>query len=238
VRGKPDPALGRIVRRDDGTSTVALRRPLPPGRYAWQVERFRDEGEEVASEPRAFRLPGPPLTRLSVKATAKRGTTSGRPGHTTLTIRTTPYVRVTVTLRRGGRVNSLPFPAWSTDGVGRVRVDWTCKATGSPTYRWQVVARDEQGRVQRRSGRFSVVSRATCRAMKAAEDRARAQRIAAEQARLRADAARQAAEERARYQRFVNNCRALGGTPVAIERTYGTTTMCRAPYGGYLSVPS
>ena len=91
--------------------------------------------------------------------------------------------------------------------------------------------------MRRRSGRFASVSRARCNALLAAERRAREVRRAAERRRAAAEQRRLAADRRARTRRFIHNCNAAGGTPVRVERSWGSELMCRAPYGGFLYVP-
>jgi hypothetical protein len=245
---KFEPSYGRITRRSDGTSVARLGFPLAPGRYAWRVIRTRDANERTTSPLKAFIVSGPPLTHLSASAQAHPGHTSIEPGYTTLWIRTTPYVTVRLTLLGRGPAAHFVWH-WSGDGVGSKQIDWTCRPGSTSTYHYSVVAEDDHGRTRHLSGAFNVVSRARCASMQASERRARelaraaarrraeaaAARAAAEQ---RAEAARAAAEQRAAHERFVHNCLALGGTPVTIERSDGPETMCRAPYGGYLMVPS
>ncbi len=231
------PGLAKVVRGDDGMSRVALIRPLPPGQYTWSVVRTRDAGEQIASADTGLRVAGPRLTQLRVRTKAQRGTSSRRPGSTVLTIRTTPFTRVTLTLRRAGTSRVIPL-AWGAAAVGRQRVTWSCGAKGSNLYRYTVTARDEQGRTMRRSGRFRSVSISKCRSLKAQEARARQRRAAAEARRLAAAARRDAAAAQARRNRFIRNCGALGGTAVTLQTGAGTTIVCRGPYGGYIWVPS
>jgi hypothetical protein len=232
---KADPELGRIVARPDGTAAVELGFSLPPGRYTWQVVRTRDAGERVASAARPLRVVGPPLSRLQVSTAAHRGKSSANPGYTTLKIQTTPYVKVRLTLRRAGREQRMVW-RWGAGTTGSQRVEWSCKTRGKAEYRYTVEAEDVQGTIRRRSGRFASVSRARCNALVAAERRARAVRRAAEKRRA-AERRRIAADQRARTRRFISNCNAAGGTPVRVQRAWGSELMCRAPYGGFLYVP-
>jgi len=179
---------------------------------------------------------GPPLKQLKVSTTTHRGRTSANPGYTTLKIRTTPYVKVRLSLRRAGRERQMAWH-WGASAAGSARIDWSCKTSGPASYRYTVEARDEQGKVLRRSGSFRIVTRGRCNAMRAAERRARERRAAAERRREAAEQRRLAAEQRARTQRFIHNCYAAGGTPVRIERSYGRELWCRAPSGGFLYIP-
>jgi hypothetical protein len=183
-----------------------------------------------------LRVSGPPLTRLNVTSAAHRGRTSANPGYTTLKIRTAPYVKVRLTLRRSGREQRMVW-RWGAGGFGSQRITWSCKSRGTASYRYTVEAEDEAGTVRRRSGSFRIVSRARCNAMQAAERRARELRAAAERRRAAAEQRRIEAENRAETQRFINNCYVAGGTPVRNERSYGPEPWCRAPYGGFINIP-
>jgi hypothetical protein len=231
-----DPKLARIVRRGDGTSEVRMTSSLPPGRYGWQVIRARDAGEVATGPLQALRVIGPPLSQLGVKTRSRRGHSSAHPGYTTLSISTTPYAKVTLTLRRSNRVRVDHF-SWGSKALESQRIDWNCNLRGAASYSYIVEAHDEQGKRLRRTGRFRVVSRAWCRSQQAKERRARARQRAAERQAALADARREAAAERARYARFLHNCEAAGGTPVKVFRSVGAQIMCRAPLGGFLIVP-
>jgi hypothetical protein len=231
-----DPSLGRIERRPDGTSVVALDQPLPPGRYTWTVLRSRDSGEHVVSDTGSLRVVGPPLTELSVSTAAHPGSLARYPGYTTLKMNASPFARVTLTLRRGGRQRRMRFD-WGETKTVHETIDWKCPIKGTSTYRFTLEARDDHGNRMTRSGKFRVVSPARCRSMKAAEKRALTQRRAAERRRAAADARRQAAKDRKRINRFIANCRALGGTAVRLNTSDGPYIACRAPWGGYLPVP-
>jgi hypothetical protein len=229
----PSRSIAVLTRDPDGTLSGQLNVPLPPGRYRWYVERRRDPGELVRSEEGGLRLHGPALTGLRVSSRRVPGGQSTRPGHTTLTITTTPYARVRLTLQRGSRRQVIPL-TWGHSRIGRQRIEWSCDGGGASVYRYEVAARDEAGRTLTRTGRFRTISPAQCAALRATERAARARAAAARAARARAAAA----ARRAYYARWFHNCRAAGGTPVTVYLKVGPRVMCRAPYGGFLSVPT
>ncbi len=235
LTGNPDPDLGKLVVGADGSSSVRLTEPLLPGRYTWRVERSRDAGETAESE-QALTVNGPPLKGLVVKTTRRLGATPGSPGYTLMSITTTQFVRLKLTLRRAGR-DQTRWIHWGESASGSERIDWSCKRTKSPNYRFVLEARDYLGKTITRTGSFSTVTKKRCGTLEAAQKRRIAHRRAYEIRRQRAQARREAAQKQARARRFVHNCYAAGGTPRNVQRSWGNQVWCRGPYGGFIWVP-
>ena len=216
---------------------VTPARALPPGRYSWTVTRDRFDGARRALGPVKFRILGPPLRILRVRARSIRHSRSAAPGFTRMVVTSTPYVSVRLDLRRGGRTRTV-FLHWGARPAGSIDVQWSCKRTAG-NYRYTLTARDDRDSTMSRHGVIRPISRSGCRALKAAEKRARDRR--AEQRRLRQQAAdrRRRAAERADLARQTRNCHKLDGDVRTLELPGGgTTAVCVTPYGIYpLSSP-
>ena len=211
---------------------VTPARALPPGRYSWTVTRDRFDGARRTLGPVKFRILGPPLRVLRVRARNVRHSRSAAPGFTRLVVTSTPYVSVRLDLRRGGRTRTV-FLHWGAHATGSIDVQWSCKRTAG-NYRYTLTARDDRDSTMSRHGVIRPISRTGCRALKAAEKRARDRR--AEQRRLRQQAAdrRRQAAERADLARQTRNCHKLDGHVRTLELPGGgTTAVCVTPYGIY-----
>jgi hypothetical protein len=128
-----------------------------------------------------------PLEELAVTRGVRKGGSSKRPGRTTLKIGATDGAKVTLKVRRNGRlVLSRRFTSDESSPFSR-RFRWSCNRTG--TFRFTIQARDSYGKTLTKHGRWTV-SAARCARLRAAERRA-AERRAAE---------RRAAEERRRQE--------------------------------------
>ncbi len=190
-------------------------------------------GFEISEAPVAEReedLTG--IEHTSVKAVEHSGHSSSQPGYTNLDLTTEPYAYVTVRLSRYGQITHHIEWGSSASGVAMV-IPWTCSSPGG-TYHYVVSVRLEVGGLTvKRSGHFTPVSAARCRALKRSEVEAR-ERSAREYAeRLR----QEAQESREKLEQWEGNCRALGGTPVTLYTSEGTERACRGPRGGLLPVP-
>ena len=193
----------------------------------------RENAEWVAAETRGHNAAS---THLSVKVIARVGRTSQHPGRTELVFTTSAFAEITVRLTRYGRrtehFEAYPDKLAERSAKGSVVVEWTCKRPGS-RYAYVVTARTAVSPPVTRRGYFSPVTTARCEALKHAEQEARersARRYAEE-------VARRAREERETLERFEENCRTLGGTPVTLYTSEGAERACRAPNGGRISVP-
>jgi hypothetical protein len=129
-----------------------------------------------------------PLDRLAVRRGLHRQTTSKRPGYTILSIRATHGAKISLKVRRRGRVVYARALTGREGGAFRKRFNWSCRKPGS--YRFTVRATDAYGKSITRRGSWTV-SRRRCASLEAAERRA-AERRAAE---------RRAARERERARR-------------------------------------
>ena len=211
---------------------------LRPGDYEWWIRRTATSGQDllIDSEHRKLRVQTNKVRRLRVITKSIRGKSSGQPGYTRLTIYSTPWTRSRMELKRAGRKvvdSSVP----TRRSVRRLRIDWSCRAPGG-TYAYLVTATDDFGTARRVRGRFPTVTSSWCRAKKAAERRARIERVRRRQARERAE--REA--ERQRYERarrayernWRNDCSAVGG--IAAQLSNGVW-ICRSRSGGVLAFP-
>jgi hypothetical protein len=224
---------GAAAWRQDGDQvSVAMTEALPPGRYTWTVVRDRADGERAEAPTYAMRILGPPLTRLSVRASSRAGARSTRPGRTLLRVTATAWAHVRISLRRSGRERVMRF-RWNASPTRSLRVDWSCRLPGG-RYRYRVVATDDDGRRLTRTGSFSTVTRSRCKAMRRRESRALQQRVKARIRREQAAARRQQAAERRQLQRSIANCHAFYGVVRKVWLDDGTTTLyCVSPYGAW-----
>ena len=109
------------------------------------------------------------VTRLSVRSVARPGGSSRHPGETVLLITTSPFARVTVTLRRSVQstthYDAQPAALGAKTATLSIEYPWTCARPGA-SYSYTVTARTDVGRAITRRGRFHTVSAARCQAFK------------------------------------------------------------------------
>jgi hypothetical protein len=177
-----------------------------------------------------------PVTRLAVSAVAHAGPSLAHPGYTTLEVTTSPYAFVTVTLARNGRT-TLHREWGEQPSATAANVAWSCQHPGG-AYRYTVTASTDVGRKLTRTGRFTPVSVARCRALERREKDAGKRQQA--QARERAaheyeeEVARRGRAEREEREQQESVCRQEGGTPTIVIGSEGATWACEAPGGGTL----
>jgi hypothetical protein len=201
---------------------------------------------------------GPPLTHLHVSTRAKPGDTYKYPGHSLINISTSPYVRIKVQIRAGGKTQSFTENLTSQT-TAQLTLTWSCRHPAPGRVPFTVEATDQLGHTKtaRRSlvyaplslctrlhAKMVAIQQALREQQRRAERALREKQRKAEQRRLKAEEQQQQREEaaaraaqQAQYNRFVNNCEALGGIPVVLTLSSGNSTFCRASYGGYMNVP-
>jgi hypothetical protein len=207
-------------------ASVRLSDALPPGRYAWTVLRTRTDGDTATGPLTPFKLAGPKLTRLAVKAKAKPAGSSAHPGSTRLRITTTPYAYIRLALRHGGHQRVLNL-RWGAAATATIPVDWSCRAAGG-SYDYTITASDDDGTTKTKKGTIHTTTKARCRSLKAAEQRAAHQRAA--QRRREAAAAQRA------LQRRIDRCHALSGEALQISWPDGSTSLVCATAVGIFAI--
>jgi len=176
----PKPRFGYAIARFrvSGTWRVSLSRRLPYGTYSWTVSR-RDPrvGTRRTTPPRRFRVGPSPLRHLFVKLRTHQYSSIKRPGVSKVTIRSAPYARVRLRLRRNGHTVSVrSFRENRFNPKSRFSYPWRCSKTGS--FSLKVAASDRYGHRRREVVRWNV-SAARCAAMKRkAEERRKAKQKA------------------------------------------------------------
>jgi hypothetical protein len=219
--------------------------PAPP-RTQLEVElNLHSAWEEVcAEEATREAAEQAPATVLDVKVRSHHGTSYSEPGHTDITIKTTPFAHVTFTGDHGTR--TMHFQASveneATGGVpDGVRIRWSCRPPGPTAIHYTVTTQGGSGPPLTRTGTFTIaLSARWCASAKRRERREHAKE-AIEEARHRAEERKEAAEQAHReLDQWEANCRKLGGTVVRLHvGSHGATVpVCRAPNGGTIQVPA
>jgi hypothetical protein len=242
--------VARFAAAKTGLDTARLDHALPPGKYAWQVVSAGPTPSpttSVVSAARSFTVLGPPLTHLHVSTEADPGKTYKYPGYSLINISTSPYVRFKLQIRAGGNTQSFTENLTSQT-TAQIQLTWSCAHPAQGRVPYTVQATDQLGHTRVVHGSLVYAPVTLCSQLHAhlvAIEQAlqKKQRKAAQQAlrrqeeqQLQEEEAAEAAQE-AQYNRFVHNCKTLGGTPVTLEESSGDSTFCRAPWGGYMNVP-
>ncbi|WP_027007740.1 hypothetical protein [Conexibacter woesei] len=215
-----------------GRTTVRVTQPLPPGGYRWSVQRRRSDGETARTAPIAFKIAGPDVKRLAVRAKSFPVANSRHPGHSELRITTTPWAYVRIQLTRGGR-KQVQNLRWDGSASHALSFTWTCRAGGG-AYRYVVTASDDDDHSFTRHGTIRTISRARCASLRAAERRKVDRRVAQRRERQAAAERRREAAARARAQRLVDQCHSIGGVVRNWEWSDGTTwLLCVTPSGAF-----
>jgi hypothetical protein len=216
-----------------GTTTVDVKRLLPPGAYRWSVNRTRSDGESARMAPVAFKIAGPDVTRLKVGSRSFPVANSRHPGRSELKISTTPWAYVRLALSRGGRTQVQNL-RWDGTATHTLSFAWTCKTTGG-AYTYNITASDDDGHSFTRRGRIKTISHARCASLRAAERRKVDRRVAQRRKREAQAQARRDAAERARVQKQIDQCHSIGGTVKSWDWGDGTYTLfCVTPYGALI----
>jgi len=232
-----------IAHAEDPFSGCALEEPI-----VCAAER-----KEAAEESSKKTEEQAPATLLNVTVRSHHGSFYGDPGHTDITVTTSPYARVTVTVGTGHvRWRQMPNGTIVTPdeervatpdyegtepGPGFVAVSWRCRDRGQ-TVHFSVQAQGGSGPPLMRTGHFKIPLTARwCAAAKHKEQT----EIARHHVEERKKAAEHARREREKYQheveRYETTCRAIGGIPVEIHTSEGNRIVCHSKTGGVITVP-
>jgi hypothetical protein len=242
--------VARFTTKRAGLDIVRLDRALPPGKYTWQVVSAGPKATPAAaviSAPRTFTVLGPPLTHLHVSTQAKPGETYKYPGYSLININTSPYVRISLQIRTRGKTQSFTENLTS-QRTAQLTLTWSCTHPAQGRVPFTVEATDQLGHTKTAHGSLVYAPLSLCMrlhaqllavqlALKEKREQAEQQKLKAEQQQQQQEEAAAEAAQQAQYNRFVNNCKALGGTPVTLQLSSGDSTFCRAPWGGYMNIP-
>lgn len=201
-----------------------------------EAKELQEEAEENAARAAAHAQPVTTLrVHTAVDCANESCTHPGRnlrnPGDTLLSIKTSPFAHVTITLKRHGRY--VAHEEASSDGSTFLYVNWTCKLPGG-TYSYVITAQSDVGPALVRKGSFKPISAARCHALERAEQEARER----SQHQYEAQVRRERETEEARINLFKENCRKENGTPRLFFQEGGSYWRCVASGGGFLPVPS
>jgi hypothetical protein len=206
---------------------------------------------------------GGPVTFLKVTAVSHHGTSYDHPGATVVTISSNLWAEVTATFAR----SDFPFPENTTWKLGQPDQEiseiedhgteqawefvWNCHSPHTQ-YSFAVTVHGEnEGTIESGPGLTASghvvagLSSKWCKFAKRREAVTKKREAQARERRFRKEVREQvererhtAERERAELERFVTNCRAIGGTPVGIDTSKGPETVCRSQGGGIISVPT
>jgi hypothetical protein len=252
------PPTGRCVGYSEWLEELAA----APTAYETQitVEAAAKIKEEHAEQNKET---GGPVTFLRATAVSHHGTSYRHPGATVVTISSNLWAEVTATFAR----TDFPFPETTKWKLGQPDQEileiedhgteqawefvWNCHSPRAQ-YSFAITVHGEnEGIIESGPGLTASghivagLSAKWCKFAKEREAVTKKRETQAKERRFRQEVKEQvererhtAERERAELERFVTNCRAIGGIPVGIDTSRGPETVCRSQGGGIISVPT